>query len=172
MAIILDAWSRLIVGYAIGRSIDARLTVAALKAAVDRRKPPPGCIHHSDRGSQYAAEFYRETLSANALIGSMGRRGNPYDNAKAESFMKTLKVEAVYPMAFETFEAVAEHLPRFIEEVYNKRRLHSAARLSEPAAVRGSTVPADWQISSLNLSTLRGALHFASNCDPVIRSVR
>lgn len=74
VAIILDAWSRLIVGYAFGRPIDARLTVAALKAAIDRRRPPPGVVHHSDRGSQYAAELYRETLAANGLIGSMGRR--------------------------------------------------------------------------------------------------
>ncbi|WP_352753562.1 IS3 family transposase [Mesorhizobium sp. M0204] len=125
VAVILDAWSRLIVGYAIGRSIDARLTIAALKAAIERRSPPPGCVHHSDRGSQYAAQVYRDALEAGGLIGSMGRRGNPYDNAKAESFMKTLKVEAVYPMAFETFDDIAEHLPRFIEEVYNKRRLHS-----------------------------------------------
>ena len=96
----------MIVGYAIGRSIDAQLTVAALKAAIDRRKPPPGVVHHSDRGSQYAAELYRHTLAANGLIGSMGRRGNPYDNAKVESFMKTLKVEALYPMAFENFQDI------------------------------------------------------------------
>ena len=99
VAVVLDAWSRTVVGYAINRSIDARLTTAALEVAVERRRPPAGCIHHSDRGSQYAAQAYREVLVAHGLIGSMGRRGNPYDNAKAESFMKTLKVEAVYPMA-------------------------------------------------------------------------
>jgi putative transposase len=132
VAVILDAWSRPVVGYAISRSIDARLTIAALNAAIERRKPQPGCVHHSDRGSQYAAERYREILVNHALVGSMGRRGNPYDNAKAESFMKTMKVEAVYPMAYETFEDVAEDLPHFIEEVYNNRRLHSALGYLSP----------------------------------------
>ena len=95
LAVILDAWSRRVIGYALGRQIDTRLALAALRAAIETRKPPRGCIHHSDRGAQYAAEPYRRELAEHGLVGSMSRRGNPYDNGKAESFMKTIKCEEV-----------------------------------------------------------------------------
>ena len=85
LAAILDAWSRRVVGYAISRSVDARLTLAALKAALRTCRPPSGCMHHSDRGAQYASEIYRQLLAEHGLVGSMGRRGKSYDNAKAES---------------------------------------------------------------------------------------
>jgi putative transposase len=131
VAVIMDAWSRRIIGYAISRRIDARLTLAALGAAIALRQPPPGCVHHGDRGSQYAAENYRDRLREAKLLGSMGRRGNPYDNAMMESLMKTLKVEGVYPLEFETPEDVAEQLPVFIEK-YNARRLHSSLGYLSP----------------------------------------
>ena len=136
LAAILDAWSRKVVGYAISRSMDARIAVAALKAAIRNRQPPKGCVHHADRGSQYASEVYRALLAAHGLTGSM-RPQPALDqyrsiNAKAESVMKTLKVEAVYLAAYETFEDVTADLPRFIEDVYNSRRLHSALGYLSP----------------------------------------
>lgn len=126
LACILDAYSRRAIGYAISMNIDAQLTLAALKMAVGNRKILPGIIHHSDRGSQYACHEYVDLLKISGFKISMSRTGNPYDNAKMESFIKTVKYEEVYLWGYETIEDVQNRIPYFIEEVYNKKRLHSS----------------------------------------------
>jgi len=126
LAAILDAYSRRCVGWALSRWIDTRLTLAALDMALIRRCPVPGLIHHSDRGVQYAAGEYIARLEAAQAQISMSAVGNPYDNAKAESFFKTLKREEVYLKEYRNFAEAEANLERFIEAVYNTKRLHSS----------------------------------------------
>jgi transposase InsO family protein len=132
LAVILDAFSRRVVGYALSRRLDASLTLAALTTALEERRPSPGCIHHSDRGVQYACDAYVALLTQAGFHISMARRGNPFDNAQAESFFKTLKHEEVNLTQYRNFEEAAARLPAFIEEVYNRERLHSALGYVSP----------------------------------------
>jgi putative transposase len=132
LATILDAYSRRCVGWALSRWIDTDLTLAALSMALMRREPAAGLIHHSDRGVQYASGAYVERLEAVGARISMAARGNPYENAKAESFFKTLKHEEVYLKEYRTFEDALMNLEPFIEDVYNTKRLHSSLGYRPP----------------------------------------
>jgi putative transposase len=126
LAVILDLFSRKVIGWALSEHIDAQLTLAALRMALEERGSVEGCIHHSDRGVQYACHAYVEELQAAQMRISMARKGNPYDNAAAESFMKTLKYEEVYLWDYQNVEDVKHRIPYFLQEVYNQKRLHSA----------------------------------------------
>lgn len=133
VAVILDRFSRRVIGWAVSDRIDVELTLTALSHAINRRKPKPGtCIHHSDRGMQYVSAFYVKRLEDAGISISMSRRASPYDNAAAESFMKTLKHEEVRLKEYRTLQDVQKEVPHFIESVYNRERLHSALGYQSP----------------------------------------
>jgi transposase InsO family protein len=134
LAVILDAYSRKVVGWSLGRTLEASLAIAALKQAITQRQPALGLVHHSDRGVQYACGGYAEVLKENRITPSMSRPGNPYDNAGCETFMRTLKREEVHANCYRDIEDLRENLTEFIEEYYNKCRLHSALNYSSPEA--------------------------------------
>ena len=133
LAVILDAHSRKVIGWSLGKTLEAELAVNALKMAIRSGRVEPGLVHHSDRGIQYASRAYTDLLTAHGIAISMSRRGNPYDNAKAESFMKTLKYEEVYRTEYCDFRDAQRQIKQFIESVYNQKRLHSALGYLPPA---------------------------------------
>jgi len=126
LAVVLDAFSRRVIGWALGRTLEAELAIAALRMALLERQPSSGLIHHSDRGVQYASHAYSEMLKQHGALISMSRKGNPYDNAACESFMKTLKQEEVYRNEYRDFEDARSSIGEFLERVYNQKRRHSA----------------------------------------------
>jgi transposase InsO family protein len=126
LAVILDSYSRKAVGYALSERLETSLTLAALRMAITERKPLAGCIHHSDQGVQYASLDYVKELKQHGFLISMARAGNPYENAQVESFFKTLKYEEVNLFNYRTLNEVIQRVPYFIQEVYNKKRLHSS----------------------------------------------
>ncbi len=131
-AVILDVFSRRAVGWAVGPSLGTELPLAALEQALSQRQPAPGLVHHSDRGSQYASQRYIQRLQDHQVVISMSRKGNPYDNAFAESFIKTLKVEEVYCNEYETLDQAQADIGYFLEFIYNAKRLHSALGYRPP----------------------------------------
>lgn len=133
LAAILDAYSRRCVGWAISRCLDSKVALAALQMALATRKVGDCLVHHSDTGVQYASEVYTGLLKERGISISMSRRGNPYDNARCERFMRTLKEEQVYLSEYETLAEARSSIAHFIEAVYNKKRLHSALGYVPPA---------------------------------------
>lgn len=133
VAVILDAYSRRVIGWALDRTMEDELTLSALRMALSRRVVEPGLVHHSDRGSQYASGDYTEMLKENGLVISMSRKGNPWDNAACESFMKTLKYEEVHRNEYRDLAEARSAIREFLERVYNQKRLHSAIGYVPPA---------------------------------------
>ena len=141
LAVVLEAWSRKVVGWALGRSLAAELTVSALQQAITQRQPLPGLVHHSDRGAQYACRDYVSLLESHGMLPSMSRPANPYDNASCESFMRTLKREEINANTYRDLEDLRAHIEEFIERYYNRIRLHSALGYLPPEEFEQAAAP-------------------------------
>ena len=132
LAVVIDAVSRRVIGWALDRMVEDDLTLAALRMALELRRPPAGCVHHSDRGSQYASGDYTDVLKSHGCEISMSRKSSPWENAGCESWMKTLKYEEVYRQEYRDLAEARTSIARFIDGVYNQKRLHSALGYRPP----------------------------------------
>jgi putative transposase len=132
LAVVLDAFSRRCIGWALQRTVEAALALEALRMALRQRRPQPGLVHHSDRGVQYASYDYTAELKEHGIRISMSRTASPYDNAQAESFIKTLKYEEVYRTEYRDLEEARASITEFLEKIYNQERLHSALGYRPP----------------------------------------
>jgi transposase InsO family protein len=141
LAVLLDAFSRRCIGWALQRTLEAALVLEALRMALTERRPRPGLVHHSDRGVQYASRDYTAQLEQHGIRISMSRRATPYDNAQAESFMKTLKYEEVYRTEYRNLEDARTSIAEFLEKIYNQKRLHSALGYRPPLEFERSLRP-------------------------------
>jgi transposase InsO family protein len=141
LALVLDAFSRKVVGWALDRNLTARLALGALQRAITVRQPAPGLVHHSDRGVQYASGQYTRLLHIHGILPSMSRPGNPYDNAFCESFIKTLKREQIYASKYEYIDELSAQLEDFIDVYYNRLRLHSALGYKTPEQFEAARLP-------------------------------
>ena len=146
LAVVLDVFSRKVVGWALDRTLTTRLPLLALQRAISLRQPAAGLVHHSDRGVQYASAQYTALLETHGILPSMSRPGNPYDNAFCESFMKTLKREQISTNKYHYIDELNAHLEQFIEHYYNRLRLHSALGYKSPEEFEAGSAP---QTSSL-----------------------
>ena len=153
LAVVLDAYSRRVIGWALGRTLEDELTLSALRMALDRRIPSPGLVHHSDRGIQYASAHYTALLQAHQITISMSRKGNPYDNAACESFMKTLKYEEVYRQEYRDLAEARTSIRQFLERIYNQKRLHSALGYLPPAEFEANLAAKNKEAAARHLST-------------------
>ena len=158
LAVILDGFSRKVVGWSLERTLASCLAVAALQEAIATRKPPPGLVHHSDRGVQYASEEYVAVLEKQGMIPSMSRPANPYDNASCESFMKTLKREEIYANQYRDLDHLRANIEEFIDRYYNQQRLHSALGYRPPEEFERHAQHADpmTQLCSPSLEVFAG----------------
>jgi putative transposase len=152
LAVILDAFSRRVIGWALDRTMEDALTLSALQMALSRRVVEPGLVHHSDRGSQYASLDYTNLLKENGIVISMSRKGNPWDNAACESFMKTLKYEEVHRNEYRDLAEAWSEIREFLERVYNQKRLHSALGYVPPEEFEAGLVAQQKEAAARQLS--------------------